>query len=190
MSVLRLYLLAGLVTHKLVWEVLKRRDRGASQRRAAPSAAGTTLIKSAKVCLLAALVVQTLLPDILPILTAPAPLHVAGAVIYTIGLCMAVLARVQLGANWSDIVNPQILRQHRVVATGIYRYLRHPIYVGDLLLLLGLQLALNSWLVLGVGVLIPLVVQRAVREERMLSRAVPAYGAYCARTKRFVPYVV
>jgi protein-S-isoprenylcysteine O-methyltransferase Ste14 len=77
-----------------------------------------------------------------------------------------------------------------VVAYGVFRYIRHPIYVGDLLLLLGLELSLNSWLVLAVVCMIPGVLRQAVREERMLVIALPGYAAYCARTKRFIPFLV
>lgn len=185
---LRLYLLAGLVVHKLVWEVLKRRP--AASRRRAPQSAFTTLLKGLKVAILAGLVAQTLLPEILPIMQDPVSLRVVGVPLYTLGLCVAILGRVQLGDSWADIEAAQILQHQSVVATGLYRYIRHPIYVGDLVMLLGFELSLNSWLILGVGVLAPYVVWRAVREERMLSAQLPGYGVYCARTWRFVPFVM
>jgi protein-S-isoprenylcysteine O-methyltransferase Ste14 len=184
---LRVYLLAGLVAHKLVWEVLKRRD---AVSQPPPATAPLTLIKAAKLVILLGLVAQTMLPDIFPITTAAWPLRLSGVLLYTVGLCVAILGRIGLGRNWSDIEAPRILRQHEVVANGVYRYIRHPIYVGDLLLLLGLQLSLNSWLVVSVGFVIPFVLHRAVREERALSEAVPGYDAYCMRTKRFFPFVV
>ena len=77
-----------------------------------------------------------------------------------------------------------------MVSRGVYAYIRHPIYSGDLLLLLGLELALNSWLVLGAAALIPIVFQRAVKEENSLSEQLSGYGAYIQRTKRFIPFVV
>jgi protein-S-isoprenylcysteine O-methyltransferase Ste14 len=76
-----------------------------------------------------------------------------------------------------------------VVASGVYAYVRHPIYVGDLLLLLGLELALNSWLVAGVLILAPVVVLKAIKEERMLAEELPGYDSYCHRSKRFIPFV-
>lgn len=187
MSPWRLYLLAGLVAHKLVWEVLKRRDR--------PPAAGRTpntarLLKAVKTAILAGLVVQTLLPELFPIMTDPQPLRVIGIALYTVGLAVALLARVQLGANWSDIEAPQILQRQTVVDRGIYRYIRHPIYTGDLLLLCGFELALNSWLVLGLVAMLPYVVRQALREEQLLARTLPGYAAYCARTKRLIPFLV
>jgi protein-S-isoprenylcysteine O-methyltransferase Ste14 len=58
------------------------------------------------------------------------------------------------------------------------------------MLLAGLELSLNSWLALAIGLLAPAVLWMAVREERMLAASLPGYKAYCARTKRFIPFVV
>jgi protein-S-isoprenylcysteine O-methyltransferase Ste14 len=102
---------------------------------------------------------------------------------------MAILARLQLGRNWSDIESAGVLSGQVVVGEGLYRFVRHPIYTGDLLLLIGMQLALNSWCVLLAVLLVPVVFRKAVQEERMLMRRLPGYEAYCRRTKRFVPFV-
>jgi protein-S-isoprenylcysteine O-methyltransferase Ste14 len=189
MTWVRVYLLAGIVAHKAVWEVLKRRQSTSQAHPPRPSARAR-FIKGAKVVLLLLVIAQTMSPDIFPILAQPQALRAIGVGVYSLGLAIAVLGRLHLGTNWSDVEAPQIQQQHTVVSTGIYRHIRHPIYIGDLLLLLGLQLSLNSWFVLGVAAITPFVVRRAVREEDMLRVAVPGYGAYCARTKRFVPYVV
>jgi protein-S-isoprenylcysteine O-methyltransferase Ste14 len=187
MILLRLYLLLGLVAHKAVWEVLKRRPE-AVQERAAISP-GRRLVKMAKVAFLGGIILQTLLPDILPISDDPWRLRASGAVIYSLGLALAIVARIQLGANWIDIEDARVLSGQRIVATGVYRYIRHPIYTGDLLLLVGLELALNSWLVLGVGLLALVVAGRARHEEALLRAQLPGYDAYCAATARFVPFV-
>jgi protein-S-isoprenylcysteine O-methyltransferase Ste14 len=104
-------------------------------------------------------------------------------------LATAIAARFQLGENWANIETGQVLDSQSVVANGVYAYVRHPIYIGDLLLLLGLELALNSWLVLGVLVLAPVVMMKAINEERMLADELPGYEAYRQRSKRFIPFV-
>jgi protein-S-isoprenylcysteine O-methyltransferase Ste14 len=184
--VVRAYLLAGLIFHKAVWEVLKR--------NAPPAAAGPllTAVKLVKIGILAGIIVQTLLPfEVLPIAAGGAlRLLWTGLLVYTTGLLIAVAARIQLGRNWSDIEAAQLRRDHAVISNGLYRYIRHPIYTGDLLLLAGLELALNSWLVLGAAALAIVVSRRAAREERDLTRGLPAYAAYCRRTKRFIPFVL
>lgn len=189
---LRVYLLAGLVAHKVVWEALKRQSAGTVDRSPHPNgpSALRRALRLVKTGILLGLVLQALSPEVLPIVAHARLLRVVGVVIYTLGLVVAILGRFHLGASWSDIEAPQVRRDHAVVAHGVYRYIRHPIYVGDLLLVLGFELALNSWCVLGVMLLAPFALQRAVREERMLSSALPAYGDYCARTKRFIPFLV
>lgn len=186
---LRIYLLAGLVVHKALWEALKRRSSGGAAKRA-PQPLSLKLVKGVKVAILLGVVAQTMAPEILPISSSPFWLRVAGVLIYTAGLIIAALGRVQLGDNWSDIETAQVLREQSVVSRGLYRYIRHPIYVGDLLLLAGLELSLNSWLALAVGLLAPVVLLKAVGEEKMLMKSLPGYDAYCARTKRFIPFVV
>ena len=82
------------------------------------------------------------------------------------------------------------MAKQSVTTNGIYRYIRHPIYTGDILLLIGLQLALNSWLVLGVLVIIPIVVKQVLLEEAILSKAFPHYRDYLLNTRRFIPFVL
>jgi protein-S-isoprenylcysteine O-methyltransferase Ste14 len=190
MLILRLYLLSGLVIHKLVWEILRRKQSSSTAVQDPPVKISVRLIKFIKVAILLGVVTQTFLPDVLPISDQPFVLRLAGSIIYTAGLVIAISGRTQLGTNWSNIETAHVLNKQSVISEGPYRFIRHPIYVGDLLLLLGLELALNSMLVFGVLLLIPLVLRQAVKEEKKLLRALPGYRDYCAQTKRFIPFVV
>lgn len=186
-SLLRLYLLSGLILHKAVWEVLKRGgNRAAPAPTPSPKARALSLVK---VAILAGIVAQTLAPEIAPISSQPEALRAAGFVIYTLGLAMAIVARIQLGRNWSDIEKSRVKGDHALVAHGIYRWVRHPIYAGDLLLLAGLELALNSWAVLAVLPLALYVRQKAAGEERDLAKTLAGYDDYCRRTARFLPFL-
>jgi protein-S-isoprenylcysteine O-methyltransferase Ste14 len=188
MDPLRLYLLGGLLLHKLVWEVLKRRGRNSGRffRTTTPLARAAKLVK---IGILAGILVQTLVPDVLPILAEPAWLRRIGAALFTVGLGVAIGARVQLGDNWSDIEAGVVQPAHRLVTVGIYRWVRHPIYAGDLVLLAGLELALNSWLVLLVPALAVVVYRQTLKEEQALAASLPGYADYCRRTRRFVPFL-
>ena len=191
MILLRLYLLAGLIAHKAVWEILKRRKAPSAEMPAPKSQPLTVqLVKTVKVGILLGIVAQTMLPEILPISPEPFSLRVAGIAIYTAGLLIAVIARFQLDNNWSDIETAQVLSHQQVVSNGIYGYVRHPIYVGDILLLFGLELSLNSWLVLGVALMTPVILLQATREEKKLVETLPGYDSYCQNTKRFIPFVI
>lgn len=186
MLILQIYLFLGLVLHKIVWEVLRNRtSRGPSK----PGSGRLIPIKAVKIGILTGILVQVWLPDLLPISTDPFLLRFVGTMVYTTGLLTALAARFQLGENWSNIEEGRILQGQHVVATGIYAYVRHPIYIGDLLLLLGLELALNSWLVVGVLAMAPIVIAKAFKEEQMLVAELHGYEAYRRSSKRFIPFV-
>ncbi len=182
---LRWYLLAGMAAHKLVWEALRPAD-GSEAR-----SPRLDLLRWVKAALLGALVVQTLVPGaVLPIAAEPRLLRWAGAALYTLGVAVAVTARFQIGPNWSDIENPVVRPGRRLVSHGLYRFIRHPIYAGDLALVGGLELSLNSWLAAGVAAVAAFTVRRALEEERLLTEGLPGYGDYCRRTRRFIPLIL
>ena len=99
------------------------------------------------------------------------------------GLALAVWSVRTLSTNLS------IVPQARVAITyGPYRLVRHPLYLGELVALVGLAWHVGRWpaaLVFGVEVL--LQVYRAGREERLLIAVVPGYREYAARTHRLIP---
>jgi protein-S-isoprenylcysteine O-methyltransferase Ste14 len=186
-STIRLYLLSGLLAHKLVWEILKR--RGPTRTPNTSRTLKTRLLSLVKVAILAAIMVQTLAPEFLPLTADKSGMQIAGLAIYSIGLLTAVIARIQLGRNWSDIEKSYVQQNHEVVAHGLYRWVRHPIYAGDLLLLIGLELALNSAAVFAAAALVLYVRQQAIREERTLLQTLPGYEQYYRRTARFLPFL-
>jgi protein-S-isoprenylcysteine O-methyltransferase Ste14 len=83
----------------------------------------------------------------------------------------------------------QIEEGQKVISTGPYRLVRHPMYFGAVLMLLFAPLALGSWWALpGFLLVIPLIVLRLLNEERMLCRDLPGYSDYCLRTRsRLLP---
>jgi protein-S-isoprenylcysteine O-methyltransferase Ste14 len=186
---LRAYLFAGLFLHKLIWEILKRGHRVGKSPGKAGISQKLRLVKCAKIAALGAVVVQTLFLNILPISGRAGALRIVGVAIFTLGLVVAIIGRLQLGKNWLDLEDYQALPGQSVVTHGIYRFIRHPIYAGDVLLLLGLELALNSWLVLGIAFLLLVIGRQARAEETMMSATFPDYEAYRRRTKMFIPYI-
>ena len=190
MDLLRIVLFLGMVFHKLVWEVMKRRE-GAPRAPHKPFKIGPkSALKLFKSLFLVFLIVQTLFLDILPISDQPTTLRIVGLIIFFTGLAISVTGRIQLSNNWVDLEDFQVLPEQKLVKSGIYRYIRHPIYSGDTLLVIGLELALNSWLVIGALCLIPIVYKQALDEEAVLSQAFPDYEDYKMETKMFVPYLV
>ncbi len=86
----------------------------------------------------------------------------------------------------------EVLPEHQVIEDGPYRYIRHPGYLGAMVALTGLSLAVQSWIALLATLLIggSLFAQRIhIEEELMISELGDRYVEYMARTKRFVPFV-
>jgi len=113
-------------------------------------------------------------------------------------LCLLVAG---LAVRWTAIltlgkwftVDVAVHDEHQVVQTGLYRFMRHPSYTGLLIAFLGMAVYSASWLSL-LALLVPIllaVLYRVAREEEALLESLgPAYGDYCARTKRFIPGVL
>jgi protein-S-isoprenylcysteine O-methyltransferase Ste14 len=91
----------------------------------------------------------------------------------------------------APVVKIQKERGHRVVSTGPYAYVRHPMYAGALGFLLGAPLLLGSWWGLAAALLLVFAMGfRAVLEERALTAELAGYADYAARVcYRLVPYL-
>jgi protein-S-isoprenylcysteine O-methyltransferase Ste14 len=85
--------------------------------------------------------------------------------------------------------NLSILAQARGVADrGPYRWVRHPLYAGEIAASLGIAIAVGSVAAAGLWLtLCALQAYRALREEQVLLRALPGYRAYRARTAALLP---
>src|SRR5262245_29475201 len=87
-------------------------------------------------------------------------------------------------AYLSPAVRVQVDRGQTVVTTGPYRYVRHPMYAGAAVFIVGTSLLLGSWYGLLVGLLIVVAVAfRAVGEERVLRTELPGYDDYAATVR-------
>jgi protein-S-isoprenylcysteine O-methyltransferase Ste14 len=83
----------------------------------------------------------------------------------------------------------QIADDQRVVSTGPYALVRHPMYAGALLLIVGMPLALDSWYGLfGIVVILPVLIWRLQDEERFLTRNLAGYAEYTNKVRwRLIP---
>ncbi len=85
----------------------------------------------------------------------------------------------------------EIEKGQKVITTGPYAIVRHPMYMGVLLMYLFTPLALGSyWASIFFLPLFPLIVVRLLNEEEMLLRELPGYKEYCQKTRyRLIPFI-
>lgn len=116
-------------------------------------------------------------------------LQLAGVAMLAAGLGLAVWARLALGRNWGM---PQSLKDEpELVTSGPYRWVRHPIYSGLLLALLGTTLAINVLLLIAVLIAGVYFIHSARVEERLMTAAFPSvYPRYTRATKMLIPFVL
>jgi len=115
---------------------------------------------------------------------------VAGVLCLSWGLWLFHRSHADLGTNWS--ITLEVREKHQLVTHGIYRHVRHPMYLALLLYSLGQALVLPNW-VAGPSYLVALGLLFALRvgpEERMMKEQFGTdYEAYMSQTKRLFPGV-
>jgi len=120
----------------------------------------------------------------------PPALNLVGAALVVTGF-FATLRVFRENSFAAPVVRVQEERAQRVIDTGPYAVVRHPMYASALLYLAGMPLMLGSWYgFLVVPLLILGMAPRAVFEERLLQRDLPGYAAYMGRVRyRLIPGV-
>ena len=120
--------------------------------------------------------------------TVPPPLVFIGNVLVVVGLGIAMLVVVQ---NNYAAANITIEADQTVVSTGLYGLVRHPMYFGSLIMMVGTSLALGSyWGLVTVVVMAVLFVVRIVDEEKVLTDGLSGYREYTHKVhSRLVPHV-
>ncbi len=116
--------------------------------------------------------------------TVPTGLHAMGLAGYIAGMSWVIWA-VSVNRFFSPVVRIQQERGHHVITAGPYRFIRHPGYAGSMFAVLCEGVALGSyWSLLPVLPVFPLMIRRAVIEDRFLRQNLPGYMAY-AQTVRY-----
>jgi protein-S-isoprenylcysteine O-methyltransferase Ste14 len=118
----------------------------------------------------------------------PPPISVIGDVLVAVGLSIAMLVVVQNGYASSNIT---VESGQTLVSTGLYGLVRHPMYTGNVILMVGIPLALGSYW--GLVFVLPCLVALALRirdEEQMLTQELSGYREYERQVHyRLLPYV-
>jgi protein-S-isoprenylcysteine O-methyltransferase Ste14 len=117
------------------------------------------------------------------------PVAQIGAMLVVIAGYALVVWATGVNAFFSQVVRIQTERGHTVVSSGPYRYVRHPAYIGMILVVLGSPIMLGSWWALIPGVIsATLVIVRTVMEDKALQAELPGYAEYAQHVRyRLVP---
>jgi protein-S-isoprenylcysteine O-methyltransferase Ste14 len=114
---------------------------------------------------------------------------VLGVVMIAAGLGFAVWARRHLGSNWSGAVT--LKEDHALIRTGPYNHVRHPIYSGILLALLGTAMVIGEWRgLLAFALGFTAFAYKSKVEEGRLRETFPEYDQYCHETTALIPWVL
>lgn len=120
--------------------------------------------------------------------SVPAPVSVLGDVLVAVGLGVAMLVIIQ---NSYAAANVTVEADQQLVCTGLYGLVRHPMYTGNVVLMLGVPLALGSYW--GLFLLVPgmlVLVLRIRDEEKLLTHELSGYREYTQQVHyRLLPYV-
>lgn len=118
----------------------------------------------------------------------PLPLVFAGDAMTLLGFYLTFLV---LRVNTFASATIQVTEDQRVITTGPYAVVRHPMYSGGLIYLVGMPLALGSYRALLVfAVMFPVLLWRLFDEEKLLARSLPGYVEYQAKVPwRLIPKV-
>jgi len=115
--------------------------------------------------------------------------NVLGLGLFVGGMTIALVALFSLKMSYSSSLVIRV--DHRLVTHGLYRHIRHPLYLGVLVAISGAPVYASSWLGgLVLSVLVPLILMRIRMEEALLVEHFgDAYREYRARTRKLIPFL-
>jgi protein-S-isoprenylcysteine O-methyltransferase Ste14 len=120
--------------------------------------------------------------------TSSAWLQGVGLALFLSGLGVAIWARLYLGRNWGMPMSRKV--DPELVTTGPYRLVRHPIYSGIILAMVGTSIAVSLYWLIAVAVLGAYFVYSAFTEERFMADRFPdSYPRYKRSTKMLIPFI-
>jgi protein-S-isoprenylcysteine O-methyltransferase Ste14 len=120
--------------------------------------------------------------------SVPTPVVLIGNVLIVAGLCIGMLVVVQ---NSYAAATVRVEAGQKLASRGLYKLVRHPMYAGNMILMVGIPLALGSYW--GLLLLIPgllVIAFRIFDEEKLLTQDLAGYREYAQRVRyRLLPYV-
>jgi protein-S-isoprenylcysteine O-methyltransferase Ste14 len=124
-----------------------------------------------------------------PMFSIQSPMNIVGVIMFIIGLIISISAQVTINTNYSWTL--EIREGHTLVENGLYKYVRHPIYLGTFIRVIAIPIYMSSFSGFLLGLLsIPVLNYRISLEERMLIEEFgEEYKQYRERTWKLFPYL-
>ncbi len=120
--------------------------------------------------------------------SVPPAISVLGDVLVVLGLLLDLFV---LRENSYAGTSVQTFEGQKVISTGLYAHIRHPMYAGNVIMVVGIPLALGSWWgFLVLALIFPVLIWRILDEEKFLEKDLPGYKEYEQKVHyRLVPYL-
>ena len=116
-------------------------------------------------------------------------LRITGAVVLFCGMAVYISSHTSLQRSWSILAS--VKKTHCLVNTGLYRYIRHPMYASMFFIIPGSGLLISNYLMIISTPIIGLIYYlRAKKEEELLVKNLPGYEGYINETRMFIPGVL
>jgi protein-S-isoprenylcysteine O-methyltransferase Ste14 len=114
---------------------------------------------------------------------------IAGLALIVIGFTIVLVAHITLWRSYSSTL--VIREDHQLITHGVYRFMRHPIYLGTILCFIGIPVfATSLYGLLTMSVLIPVFLSRIRIEEKLLTEEFgDAYRTYKEATSKLIPFI-
>jgi len=139
------------------------------------------------------IIYMTSLIDFAIIKTSPFIRILVGLPIIFFGFSLFILAHYNLGKNWSTIVEGRLPKSKKLVKTGPYKYMRHPIYSAAFITIIGFGIFTANWILFLVPLvlfLILYIIRMPKEEKALVNHFGKEYSDYMKQTGRVFPKII
>jgi protein-S-isoprenylcysteine O-methyltransferase len=113
-----------------------------------------------------------------------------GIILFSLGLVIRLKSIMTLKQQFTYIVTK--VENHELIESGLYKYIRHPGYLGQIIIFLGISTSLSNWLsvlLMITSVLIGYIYRITIEEKFMTNQIGEKYVNYQKRTKKLIPFI-
>lgn len=117
----------------------------------------------------------------------PYRIKLVGVCMMFTGLFIGLIANFYLGENFTPFVTPK--KNGKLITSGIYGIVRHPIYTAAIILAFGWTIYCGSILGFVLSIILIFVLDGKAKEEKLLIKKFPEYAEYKSHVKKMIPFI-